>query len=64
VARGDTPAIAQQKALAMISGQVTRQAAMLSFEQLFLLFGLSLATALPLLLFMRRARNAGGGMAH
>jgi len=45
--------------------QVMGQAAMLSYEKLFLMFGLGMAFALPLLLLMRRGRGGpGGGMAH
>ncbi len=58
VARGWSPARADAGALAMVNAQVTRQALMLSFEDLFLLFGFSLALALPLLLIMRP--TAGG----
>ena len=40
----------------MLNQQVAQQAAMLSFERLFLLFGIALLCALPLLLAMRRTR--------
>jgi len=39
IARGDVPALAQTKAVGFLNGIVTKQAMMLSFEQLFLLFG-------------------------
>src|SRR5207247_2415680 len=39
VATGTPAPLAQSKALMVLNGQVTRQALMLSFEQLFLLFG-------------------------
>jgi MFS transporter, DHA2 family, multidrug resistance protein len=65
VARGMLPAVAQQQAIAILDQQVTRQALVLSFERLFLLFGLGFAIATPLLLFMRRpARRAGGAAPH
>jgi len=65
IARGVPAAEAAQRALAVLDGQVTRQAMMLSFEQLFLLFGWAFALGLPLLLFMRRGRGfQGGGAAH
>jgi len=53
MALGSSAALAQQKALAIVNGQVTRQALMLAYEHIFLLFGASLAIALPLLFFMR-----------
>jgi DHA2 family multidrug resistance protein len=66
IARGATPAVAQTKALAVLDGLVTRQALMLSFEQLFMLFGACFVLALPLLLLMHKSKlPAGGGeMAH
>ena len=64
IARGTLPGVAEQRAIAMLDGEVTRQAFMLSFERLFLLFGFGLALALPLLLLMRRARGARPGAAH
>src|SRR5256886_14271122 len=39
MATGTPAPLANAKALAIVDGQVTRQALMLSFEQLFLLFG-------------------------
>ena len=51
--------------MAILNGMVTRQALMLSFEQLFLLFGIAFVLALPLLLLMHTNKGAaGGGMAH
>ena len=41
-----------QAALKLLSRQIQSQAMMLSFEQLFLLFGVGMAIGLPLLLFM------------
>ena len=44
---------------------VTRQALMLSFEQLFLLFGACFVISLPLLLLMHKSKGMpGAGMAH
>ena len=54
VARGDVPAIAETKAIGFVNGIVTKQAMMLSFEQLFLLFGVAFVLSLPLLLLMHR----------
>jgi len=65
IARGTPVPLAETKAIAIIQGQVLRQAAMLSYEHLFLMFGLGMVMTLPLLLLMRRGKaSAGGGMAH
>src|SRR2546426_10038979 len=65
LARGTPPALAQTKALALLDGLVTRQALMLSFEQLFLLFGACFVLSLPLLLLMHKSKGMpGGDMAH
>ena len=61
VATGTPAPLAPSKALLVLNGLVTRQALMLSFEQLFLLFGACFVLALPLLLFMRRSRGLPGG---
>jgi DHA2 family multidrug resistance protein len=63
VARGDLPAIAQTKAIGFLNGIVTKQAMMLSFEQLFLLFGIAFVLSLPLLLLMHRSKGGPGGAA-
>ena len=66
MARGTLPALAQERALRILDFQVTRQALMLSFEQLFLLFGVAFVLSLPLLLLMHKAKSmpGGGGGAH
>src|SRR6185369_6353610 len=61
VAHGTPLVMARQKAVALLQGEVPRQAMMIAFERLFLLFGLIFLIALPLLAFMNRARRAGGG---
>jgi DHA2 family multidrug resistance protein len=43
--------------------QVTRQALMLSFEQLFLLFGACFVLSLPLLLLMHKSKGMPGSVA-
>jgi MFS transporter, DHA2 family, multidrug resistance protein len=64
-AQGVGPGLLETKAMGILNGIVQRQALMLSFEQLFLLFGASFLIALPLLLLMRRGKGMpGGGMAH
>jgi DHA2 family multidrug resistance protein len=60
VARGDIPVIAQTKAIGFLNGIVTREAMMMSFEQLFLLFGTAFVLSLPLLLLMHRSKGAPG----
>jgi DHA2 family multidrug resistance protein len=60
-AQGMPPALAETKAIAFIGGQVTRQALMLSFEQLFLLFGACFVLSLPLLLLMHKGKGMPGG---
>jgi DHA2 family multidrug resistance protein len=65
LARGVAPGLVETKAVAMLDGMVTRQALMLSFEQLFLLFGAAFVFALPLLLLMHKKKSApGGALAH
>ena len=60
---GASPAVAQSQALAIVARQVERQALMLSFERIFVLFGLAFVVALPLLLLMRWRRDAAPGAA-
>jgi MFS transporter, DHA2 family, multidrug resistance protein len=66
IASGTPAPLAQTKALAVLDGLVTRQALMLSFEQLFLLFGSVFVLSLPLLLLMHKSKGmpGGGGAAH
>src|SRR5258705_3274657 len=66
IARGDVPVVAQTKAIGVLNGVVTQQALMLSFEQLFLLFGSAFVLSLPLLLLMHKSKGmpGGGGAAH
>jgi DHA2 family multidrug resistance protein len=61
VSHGTPTALAQAKALRILDGLVNQQAAMLAFERLFLLFGIALLAALPLLLLMPRGRFTRGG---
>lgn len=64
-AQGVAPGLVETKAVAILNQLVTRQALMLSFEQLFLLFGVAFLLALPLLLLMHKSEGGpGGGMAH
>jgi len=63
IAHGVVPGVAERQAIAIINAQVTRQALMLSFERLFLLYGLGLTLAMPLVLAMRKSRGAQAGQA-
>jgi len=63
IATGTPAPLANAKALAIVDGQVTRQALMLSFEQLFLLFGAVFVLSLPLLLLMHKSKGMPGGAA-
>jgi DHA2 family multidrug resistance protein len=66
IAQGTPLSQAPEKALLVLNGLVTRQALMLSFEQLFLLFGACFVLSLPLLLLMHKPKGLPGGpaMAH
>ena len=66
IAKGTAVPLAGSKALAVVDIQVTRQALMLSFEQLFLLFGACFVLSLPLLLLMHKSKSLPGsaGAAH
>jgi MFS transporter, DHA2 family, multidrug resistance protein len=64
VASGTPASVASTRAIAVLQTQVERQALMLSFERLFLLFALSMMAALPMLLFMKRGRSRGAATAH
>ncbi|HZN97762.1 MAG TPA: DHA2 family efflux MFS transporter permease subunit [Gemmatimonadales bacterium] len=66
VAKGNIPVVARDQALQIVDQQVTRQALMLSYEQIFMLIGIAFAMALPLLLLMHRSRASisGPGAAH
>jgi DHA2 family multidrug resistance protein len=53
LSKGYVGPVVQEKALALISLTVDKQAMMLTFAKLFLSFGILLACALPLLLLMK-----------
>ena len=61
MARGASAGGAESRALAVVERQVDRQAMMLSFEHIFILFGCAFLIALPLLLFMQYRRGAAPG---
>lgn len=60
IAHGAPENLAQVKALLLMDAQVGRQAAMLSFDRLFLIYGITLICALPLLLVMKKTHLARG----
>ena len=66
VAQGDALATAQMKAAASIVDAVQRQAAMLAFEHIFLIFGATFLFAIPLILTLRwdKGKLRGGSDAH
>src|SRR5207248_9224737 len=57
VATGTPAPLAQSKALMIVNGQVTRQAMMLSCEQLFLLSGPWCVLSLPSLVLMAQSKG-------
>jgi len=64
-AKGAPPGVAELKALGLLDLAVTKQATMLAFEHIFLVFGFAFLVSLPLLLLMRpRPGGTGGGLAH
>jgi DHA2 family multidrug resistance protein len=63
VAHGYPLASAQQAALALLDGQVTRQAAMLSYNDAWLLLLITFVVVSPAILLLRRPRPASGGPA-
>ena len=66
MARGDALEVARTKAVAQVVGAVQRQASMLAFEHIFLVFGLLFLVAIPLILSLRwdKTRLRGGADAH
>ena len=65
IAHGAPENLARSKALLLLNAQVGRQAAMLSFEHLFLLYGVTLLGALSLLLLMHQTHlQRAGALTH
>jgi DHA2 family multidrug resistance protein len=58
---GASPGAAHEGAVRMVAGALGRQAAVISFEQVFLLTGLSFLCVLPLVYFLKRPREAAVG---
>jgi DHA2 family multidrug resistance protein len=66
MAKGANALVAKQQALAVLDRQVMGQASVLAFSRLYLLSGIALLAALPLLLLFRsgKSRGLGPGAAH
>jgi DHA2 family multidrug resistance protein len=65
LARGIDPITAKQQAIAMISRQVSGQAAVIGYSKIYVLSGLMLLIALPLLLLVPHTSPSGvGGAVH
>ena len=65
MAKGAPYLVAKQQAVAIMGGQVQAQASVLAFSKLYLLNGILLLSALPLLLLWRTGKTKGfGGDAH
>ncbi|BCR04308.1 EmrB/QacA family drug resistance transporter [Desulfuromonas versatilis] len=64
VARGMSPAAAEQGALAMIYGLLQRQAGMLSFNHVFWGVGLAFFAILPMLALLKKRKGAAAPGAH
>ena len=65
MAHGAPAGVARAGALGALSREVQRQASMLAFEKIFLLFGLTFVLAVPLILALRwRPGSMRGGGAH
>jgi DHA2 family multidrug resistance protein len=65
-AHGEAEFVARAKALGQIAGAVQRQATMLAFEKIFLLFGLLFLIAIPMIMTLRWSPGQvrGGSDAH
>jgi DHA2 family multidrug resistance protein len=64
LASGSDPVTASQRAYAALFGAVQRQAAMVSFVDLFRLLGMIFLLLVPLVLLMRRPRGKSPVAAH
>jgi DHA2 family multidrug resistance protein len=66
MARGDAMEVARYKAIASLGGAVQKQASMIAFEHIFLVFGMLFLIAIPLILTLKwdKTRLRGGSDAH
>ncbi|HUX34994.1 MAG TPA: DHA2 family efflux MFS transporter permease subunit [Gemmatimonadaceae bacterium] len=56
IARGSSPIVAHQQALAIMDHQITAQASVLAFSRIYLLSGVLLLSSLPLLFFFHTGK--------
>lgn len=59
MAKGASLLVAKQQALALLDAQVMAQATALAFSRIYLLSGLLLCTALPLLFLFKTGKGSG-----
>ena len=64
VAQGGDPVAAQRQALAAVSGMVSREAALLSFLQIFRILAGTCLAMLPLVYIVRKPQHQQGGTPH
>jgi DHA2 family multidrug resistance protein len=64
VARGINPTVARQEALMVMDRMVTAQASVLAFSRIYLISGVALCCAVPLMLFWRHGRSRAAVQAH
>lgn len=65
IARGVNPTAAKQQALMLLDRQVAAQASVLAFSRIYIISGIVLVAAVPLLFLFRTGKSRGaGGMAH
>ena len=63
-AQGGDPVAAQRQALAAVSGMVTREAALLSFLQIFRILAGTCLAMLPLVYIVRKPHHQRGDTPH
>jgi DHA2 family multidrug resistance protein len=64
VARGINPTVARQEALMVMDRMVTAQASVLAFSRIYLISGIALCCAIPLMLFWHHGRSRAAVQAH
>jgi DHA2 family multidrug resistance protein len=64
VARGVNPSVAHQQALMVMDRMVTAQASVLAFSRIYLLSGIVLCCAVPLMLFWHHGKGRAAVQAH
>jgi DHA2 family multidrug resistance protein len=64
VARGMNPAVSHQQALMVMDRMVGAQASVLAFSRIYILSGIALCCAMPLMLFWRHGKGRAAVQAH